>query len=1086
MLAAKQQPVLGPNVPAAVVVLLAAAGVAVWVLLHLVKRRIASQRLWAALFALRIGAGFMAMLAGLHLIQYGLVLATDWPIWPMALLGAAAVEVLLLLYALERRTVSRKASAALAGLRVGLLLLVLCVLTQPTRFTEWKHELTRHVVVLVDDSASMHVADTHWPVSEKLRLGEMLGIDVAQRPYRLDESHHALDAVRRKLDEALERLSLAERDRARRGARLVGLRAALHETVADARRVVAEQIPLVARPLAEKKVPLDRAVVRALRDAKARLASPVGDGLERAARITEAERASQLARQYGRLRGSLSSAAGALKRDILPAVAEAGRSLDAAFFASLPAEKRGQIDAATRKTRAAIARDVLFRGSDEQGGAGLVERLEEKYKLKVYTFAASVTEADAQGWRMDYRAGAGARPGDDVSALPDEQQKTDLTAALRKIRTDFADKQLSGIVILTDGLHNGPEPIESLGGVIAPGGASICSVLVGSATPPRDAAVVSAEAPDVVFAKDKVHVSADLKLDGLAGRKAKVTLWDGGEAVDAETVTVPHGAATHRARVELTHRPEAGGVHPCRIEVQAFDDEVFPTNNSYPVPFAVRDDHARLLIVEGRPRWEFRYLKNLFADRDRTVKLQYVLLEPDRIAGAEAKDNRRIPACASRDERAVEATALPGNVTARMRGRQREEEILREWMKFDVVILGDVAPRLLRGEDLKAIQEFVTKRGGTLVVIAGRRYMPAAYAGTDVPDLLPVVFDPVAGGSKGQPRDIAAPEDTFHVALTAEGCQSIIMRQSPHREESLRIWDSLPPLYWRYPIVRTKTGATTLAYALPADPPDYMTAKAGSGDEHALARRREFEDTHALLSVHNVAAGRVMFLAFDRTWRLRYRVGDTRHHKFWGQVLRWATADKLPAGSRCVRLGTDQTRYAPDDDIRVRAMIVRPDFTPVRSDSAFVKVYFGDRFVLRRKLRYLPHSAGRYEADLGTLPGGSYRVELECPEAAGILAADKASGLEKVAVGFAVEPRVPDEQVRLAADRGGLDRLAAWSRGVVTDPPGAANVLQRLGKGTELRYEKDDYTLWDSWPLLVLILAVATSEWLLRKRVGLP
>ncbi|MBE3070826.1 MAG: hypothetical protein IMZ66_11385, partial [Planctomycetes bacterium] len=73
----------------------------------------------------------------------------------------------------------------------------------------------------------------------------------------------------------------------------------------------------------------------------------------------------------------------------------------------------------------------------------------------------------------------------------------------------------------------------------------------------------------------------------------------------------------------------------------------------------------------------------------------------------------------------------------------------------------------------------------------------------------------------------------------------------------------------------------------------------------------------------------------------------------------------------------------------------------------------------------------------------------------------------------------------LAPDRGLLGRLATLTGGTVADPAGARRVLDALGPVTEVEVERHEYVLWDSWPLLVLIVALATAEWLLRKKVGL-
>src|SRR3712207_8983625 len=50
---------------------------------------------------------------------------------------------------------------------------------------------------------------------------------------------------------------------------------------------------------------------------------------------------------------------------------------------------------------------------------------------------------------------------------------------------------------------------------------------------------------------------------------------------------------------------------------------------------------------------------------------------------------------------------------------------------------------------------------------------------------------------------------------------------------------------------------------------------------------------------------------FPYTTLFRSRTGDTYHHRFWGQTIRWAASDKpLVTGNEFVRFGTPQASYA--------------------------------------------------------------------------------------------------------------------------------------------------------------------------------
>ncbi|MFN9134796.1 MAG: hypothetical protein ACK5YE_03090, partial [Planctomyces sp.] len=136
------------------------------------------------------------------------------------------------------------------------------------------------------------------------------------------------------------------------------------------------------------------------------------------------------------------------------------------------------------------------------------------------------------------------------------------------------------------------------------------------------------------------------------------------------------------------------------MELSALGGEETTGNNSVSRNVRVSGDQIRVLLIEGRPRWDFRYLRNLFAGRDRTVFLQAVLLQPDRLAGIPVPPI--VYASAGRAFDDCDATGLP-----------RSES---EWLKFDTVVLGDVSPEQLGPDGVRALETFVRKKGGSLVI----------------------------------------------------------------------------------------------------------------------------------------------------------------------------------------------------------------------------------------------------------------------------------------------------------------------------------------------------------------------------------
>ena len=119
-----------------------------------------------------------------------------------------------------------------------------------------------------------------------------------------------------------------------------------------------------------------------------------------------------------------------------------------------------------------------------------------------------------------------------------------------------------------------------------------------------------------------------------------------------------------------------------------------------------------MLLVQGYPSFEFRHLKTLL-ERDRTIQLAVYLQDADR-------------EFAEQDKSALRAFPI-----------SREE-----LMEYDVLVIGDVDPRLLPRSTWQNIRAFVAEKGGGLAFLAGPRYLPWLYHdNSDVRALLPIELD---------------------------------------------------------------------------------------------------------------------------------------------------------------------------------------------------------------------------------------------------------------------------------------------------------------------------------------------------------
>ncbi|MCE9554235.1 MAG: hypothetical protein K8T91_12790 [Planctomycetes bacterium] len=1064
------------GLPTILVVILALAALAGAIVLHLIPR-LPSPARWG-LVAANVLATYLAWWLIAIAASRWLLFTTSWPLGWWTLLGAVGTEVIVALYRFERAGASRLVGGTLLALRLCLLFIVLFWLTQPVLHKEWTIPVDRYVAVVIDDSASMKLTDADAPASEKLDLAQLFGVNIKDRPVDFRESQRKISDLESKLGSQLQVLELMSATDSGSGRQMEARFAKLKEMTTSGRELLAGVSKSLDRPGGDK-LKLEAATTSLVTAMQGQIKAVVDGPLVRLDKLASTSGETQTA-GITAAREDIRQAVDVLGR-VREGLARLPVEMDGAFWQSLPAAQRQEIQSKTNVARAAIARRVLERKGEGENAQTIAEKLNDGYVLKFYHFAsrpgavapetyvAKKKQPDSEGEATEKTAATDpkakatvAKPAangpappatDDVTPEANAwRSATDLAATLKQVDEDTPDG-LSGVVVLWDGRHNADEPLQAWSDKFKSKRAPLFSVLIGSKQVPKDAAVAAMELPHAIMANDKVSVKASVKIDGYRGEDLVVRLMRGKDEVGRKTIKVPEDR--HRTKVEFSDTAKQVGTYPYKVEILTAAGaplkETVTVNDSVEKAVSVTDDRIKVLIVESQPRWDFRYLKNLFAGPDKLVHLQYVLTNPTRLADAPPPPLIRVSA--SRPFGQFEGTMLPENE--------------KEWMKFDVIFLGDVAPSTLNKETIDLLDKFVFKRGGTLVVLGGADYMPHAYADTKLAEMLPMRTEKIDGSLR------QGPEPGYRIRLTDEGKQHVVMKQLAGADTE-EFWKTLPVMRWRHPKAKAKDGAVRLAYAESA----YQEGARGIADQERLER------DNCLICYHSYGAGKVMMLSFDESWRLRYRIGVANHHRFWGQVARWAADDKLQAGTALVRLGTDRPRYDVGQPVTIKTRLLNEKADPIENAEVEAKVFRGDKLVRTVKLEAKPDMPGRYESQIGSqLEAGVYRIELGGTTVDGLLTT---GDVKKVETEIAVSSsKSTSELVELTADDTVPEQLAAATRGRVVAPIEAASLLEFLGPKSGSIKKTDDKRLWDRLPVLLLFLVIGSGEWILRKKAGL-
>ena len=517
-------------------------------------------------------------------------------------------------------------------------------------------------------------------------------------------------------------------------------------------------------------------------------------------------------------------------------------------------------------------RDVVERLID--GPRSPIGRLEAGHALEIVTFARATTPTSLDALRESLKKPA--RPGDAALDETDWDQSLE-----RALESGSSQAPAIGVVLVTDGQRNAAADTLSTVDRLAARGMPVYSILIGASAPPRDAAIAAVKAPESVYRGDVATVLATIKIDGYAGALVGVTLERPGASPLRQTVRAPESEKAARPVATFQVPLDAVGIAPFSIAVEPLEGDARPDNDRRNFSIQVADDKARILLVDDEARWEFRYLRNAL-ERDTRISLQTIVFHQPPASGA------LVP---------TYQTAVP----PRGDPARKQADPLGE---FDAIIVGDVGPSDANSELWARLEAFVAERGGTLIFSLGPRNWRSISRQETARKLLPVIEpSPVTAGAPD--REGSAERDAGHLALpvgtrirpvSASEATSWPMLQldaDPDRNRS--IWANLPGMPWLV-AGRAKPGARVLA-----------TAGA--------------DDAGAVIAAQPYGLGKVLWVGTDGTWRWRFRTGDIYHHRFWGQVARWAAARKLAAGNAQVRFGPGKARYQEGERIELQARI---------------------------------------------------------------------------------------------------------------------------------------------------------------------
>jgi hypothetical protein len=371
------------------------------------------------------------------------------------------------------------------------------------------------------------------------------------------------------------------------------------------------------------------------------------------------------------------------------------------------------------------------------------------------------------------------------------------------------------------------------------------------------------------------------------------------------------------------------------------------------------------------------------------------------------------------------------------------QELARDYKVF---LIGDLDATALRPRDLTALRARVEAGAGIGLLGGFHAFEAGGWGSSPLGRLLPYEKDALARQRFGEPirADLHEPGPLQLLPDRRFGGVSIL-RQAETAAESLALWQSLPPL----------DGANRLGRLLPMAKPLAVTA-----------------DGRPLLVAREYGLGRVLTFAADSTWRWAMQGAGEVHRRFWRQLVLWL-ARRDDADGETLWLKLARRRITVGSPLAFDTGITRPDGTLVEGLdlSAVAIAPTGES----RPVRLLRQG----ESCTGTITGcaepGDWRLLVR-----------SGPDQNEIAARFTVFR----QDLELANPRANallMRQIAGVTEGGVRLPEELPDIF------TELADEPAEFTtaeqwsasLWDSWPLLAVLVGCLCLEWYLRKRWGL-
>ncbi len=639
----------------------------------------------------------------------------------------------------------------------------------------------------------------------------------------------------------------------------------------------------------------------------------------------------------------------------------------------------------------------------------LLAKLSEKFVVRTYRFSSFTERLNAPG------------------ELSFDGTNTRLGEALGRARDELSGLPLSGLIVVSDGADTSEAMLDASIASLKAESIPVFTIGVGEERMSRDIQVSKVETPRQALKGTFLVVDVVITQNGFEGQTLPLIVESEGRVVDTQDIEMPDDGEARTVQVRF--KVDEGGLRRFKFRIPEQAGEQVVQNNERENTIEVLDKRIKLLYLEGEPRFEAKFIRQAL---ETDPNIQVVLLQRT-------------------------AAATPSSPTKFLRiGIDTELELIEgfpmteeELFSYSGLILGSVEASAFTVEQLRMISEFVSRRGGGLLALGGRRaFGQGGWGGTPVAEAMPIALDAAANAESG---------DYFsHVAVepARAGLTHPVAQLAATEKASIEAWGQLPRLTSVNPVSAVKPGATVL-----------LTGEDDNGREQII------------LSAQRYGRGKAVAFAVQDSWLWRMHasmdVTNLTHHQFWQRLLRWVV-DGVPGH---VEVASAPEHVESREPVTLTALVADREYNDVNDARVVATVRSPTGEVTEVPMSWTVERDGEYSATFAPAGDGTHEARVTAITKDG----------ETIGTSMAHVRVAPSEREYFDPAMHGslLRRLAEETQGAFFRAGDTANLPDALtmsGRGVTVVEEKD---LWDMPAFFLLLVALTGGEWLYRRARGL-